>query len=94
MSATKNGALLDERDGRDQPEAVGLVWRKVSQWVHETTCGRYRVEKFATGLDVLIEGYYRYRALKWAGEWWFEFAGSEANSAAAKEICQEDINQR
>jgi hypothetical protein len=67
------------------------VWRKVSPWVQETLCRRYRIEKFATGFDVLAEGYYRYRILKCVPEWCHEFAPSESNAEAAKQVCEADI---
>jgi hypothetical protein len=76
-----------ERDGRDQQEAPGLVWRKKDRWFQETRCGQYRIEKFATGLNVATGGDFRYRALKWAQEWWFEISGSESNAATAKQAC-------
>jgi hypothetical protein len=87
MSATKNGALSDERDEGDQPQTVGLVWRKVSPWVIETNNGRYRIEKFAVG------NIFRYRILKILNEWYFELAPTETTAEAAKEICQQDLTR-
>jgi hypothetical protein len=71
-----------------------LVWRKISNYVHETRCGRYRIEKFATGLDVLTEGYYRYKLLKCVAEWCHEFAPNESNAEAAKQVCEADVSGR
>lgn len=78
-----------ERDGRDQPETPRLVWRKLSEWVIETTCRKYRVEKFAAA-----SGRIRYRALRQLPEWATDLGPSETDAEIAKQNCQEDLNGR
>lgn len=78
----------DERDGGHQPQAAGLVWRKVSPWVIETPDGRYRIERFAVGNN------FRYRILKILSEWYFELSPSETDPDIAKQICQANVDGR
>lgn len=84
--------VCDEGDGRNQQEAPRLVWRKLSEWVIETNCRKYRIEKYAATEDVLeYPGRFRYRILKYLSEWSFELAPPETTADAAKQACEEDL---
>lgn len=73
-----------------------LVWCGINEWVQETNCGRYRIERFVAGLirDIKLErpGPNRYRALKRAPEWWGEFCPPAESADLAKQACEEDLN--
>ena len=94
MSATKNGVLPDERDGRDQQETLRLVWRQTDRWTHESACGRYRIERFVPGLhEAIYESNAptsRYRILKLTPNWWGEISGSETDLETCQAICEDN----
>lgn len=90
---SSTGQSAHERDGRDQQETVGLVWKQTSHWVCETKCKRYRIEKFAVGEDVLTDfGGFRYRVLRRTDYWDYQLAEPQTDSDLAKQICEAHVN--
>ena len=87
---------LEARDGErsDSADPPRLVWAKVTRWAIETTCGKYRIERFVPGAietNRRPAGPDRYRIFKRAPEWWFEFAPTETDPNIAKQVCEKDL---
>lgn len=83
-------------DVKPQPErrASQLVWKKVSEWCIESACGRYRIEKFAPGEDVLAESVaaHKYRCLKLVPAHWFWQFEVRDDPQSARAACEADLN--
>ena len=61
-----------------------LFWKRVNDWVIESKCGRYRIEKMVFGDKTMS-----FKTFRRAPDWWCHF-GTESNAQVARHLCETD----